>query len=130
MSKIDREIVFNKYGGKCAYCGDSLKRMQVDHIIPQRNFLDSIKKNYDIPIFLKHLKEDDLNHIDNLNPSCATCNNFKDTFSLRMFRKELEKQVNRAKKYSRNFRFALKFNQITETPKKIVFYFERLTNSK
>jgi 5-methylcytosine-specific restriction endonuclease McrA len=128
VSKKNREIVFNKYGGKCAYCGDNLKKMQVDHIIPQKNFLEYILKNYDIPYFLKHLGKEDVNHIDNLNPSCATCNRAKDTFSLRTFKIELQNQFNRAKKYSRNVRFALKFKQIVETPKEIVFYFEKFIN--
>jgi 5-methylcytosine-specific restriction endonuclease McrA len=132
MSKKNKELrltVFNKYNGKCAYCGDPLNKMQVDHIIPQRNFLESILKNYDIPEFLKHLKEDDVNHIDNLNPSCAVCNKAKDTFSLRVFRIELQDQFNRAKKYSRNLRFALKFNQVIETPSEIVFYFEKISSN-
>lgn len=40
LSKEDREKVFNKYGGRCAYCGcklKSIKDMQVDHFIPFRN---------------------------------------------------------------------------------------------
>lgn len=132
MSKKNKELrekVFNKYDGKCAYCGDKLIKMQVDHIIPQRNFLESILKKYDIPVFLKHLKEGDVNHIDNLNPSCAVCNKFKDTFSLRVFRRELQDQFNRAKKYSRNLRFALKFNQVVETPSEIVFHFEKVSEN-
>ena len=31
----DRQILFNKYEGKCAYCGDDLKKgWHVDHIEP------------------------------------------------------------------------------------------------
>lgn len=119
-----KEIVFNKYNGHCAYCGDKLIKMQIDHIIPQSNFYWHIKNNRDIPIFLNHLKEGDENHIDNLNPSCAVCNKAKDTFSLRVFRLELEDQINRAKKYSRNYRFALKYCQVIETKQPIVFHFE------
>ena len=34
ISKQQREAVFNKYGGRCAYCGCelTLRTMQVDHI--------------------------------------------------------------------------------------------------
>ncbi len=33
MKKSDRDIVFNKYGGKCAYCGCELQKgWHVDHI--------------------------------------------------------------------------------------------------
>ncbi|MCD8401334.1 HNH endonuclease [Tenacibaculum finnmarkense] len=129
MSNKNKELrdeIFKKYDGKCAYCGDDLKKMQVDHIIPQRNFLESIVNQNDIPCFLKHLKEEDVNHIDNLNPSCATCNKFKDTFSLSNFRRELGNQLSRAKKYSSNFRFALKYNQVKETPAEIIFHFEKV----
>lgn len=35
MKKSEREIVFNKYGGKCAYCGCDLhKGWHVDHLEP------------------------------------------------------------------------------------------------
>ena len=130
FKKDIREAVFNKYNGHCAYCGDKLKRMQIDHIIPQSNFLMHVENNYDVPKFLNHLTENDVNHIDNLNPSCQICNKAKDTFSLRFFKTELQEQLNRAKKYSRNYRFALKYGQVIETPKPIVFYFEKLNNKQ
>ena len=35
MKKTDREKVFNKCGGRCAYCGDELKKgWHVDHMEP------------------------------------------------------------------------------------------------
>ena len=34
-SKKDREIIFNKYGGKCSYCGDPLQKgWHVDELLP------------------------------------------------------------------------------------------------
>ena len=33
MKKIERELIFNKYNGKCAYCGCELKKgWHIDHI--------------------------------------------------------------------------------------------------
>ena len=53
-----RAIVFDKCGGKCAYCGvDLVKGWNVDHIKPQ--------------IF------GGTNDLENLNPSCKDCNNYK-----------------------------------------------------
>ena len=131
---MNRNEVYKKYNGHCAYCGDKLKfkDMQIDHIIPKSNFNHSVKTqimhpNIDlkqIPNFLKHLTIDDLNHIDNLNLSCRVCNKAKDSFHLELFRTELEVQHHRARLYSRNYRFALKYKQVKETPKPIVFYFE------
>jgi hypothetical protein len=35
MKKTDRELIFNKYGGKCAYCGCELEKgWHTDHIEP------------------------------------------------------------------------------------------------
>ena len=37
--KIDRQKVYDKYNGHCAYCGKpiTIKDNQVDHILPKRN---------------------------------------------------------------------------------------------
>jgi len=132
VKKQLREIVFNKCNEHCAYCGEELeyKNMQVDHIIPQRNFLIDITSESRTPGFLKHLTAKDLNHIDNLNPSCRICNKRKDTFHLELFRKEIASQVERAIKSSSNYRIAKRYGLIKETPKPIVFYFETLKTIK
>lgn len=126
FSKKKRLEIFNKLNGHCAYCGEKIeiKNMQVDHIIPQYNWETSIKNNWRIPGFLKHLTIDDMNHNDNLLPACRICNKWKSAHDLEFFRSELESQIERLNKRSSNFRIAKKFNQIKETPSKIVFYFE------
>ena len=53
MKKTTREIVYQKYGGKCAYCGNeiTLKEMQVDHILPKRlGGADSLENYSSSPI--------------------------------------------------------------------------------
>ena len=68
MMKIDRQKVYDKYNGHCAYCGKpiTIKNMQVDHILPKR------------------LGGTD--DIDNLNPSCRLCNHYKRANSIESFR--------------------------------------------
>jgi len=124
--KINRNQVYVKYKGHCAYCGEeiNIKDMQVDHIIPKRNFETSIKNNFRIPSFLKHLTLDDMNHIDNLNPTCRVCNNWKGSHYLELFRSEISEQVKRLNERSSNYRMAKKYGQLKETIKPIVFYFE------
>lgn len=124
---MKREEIFNKFGGRCAYCGDKLKRiesMTVDHIIPRYNF-SRVIENRSQPDFLKHLGAKDVNHPDNLFPSCRFCNKKKDTYTLEQFRWDLSEQLERAKKYSVNYRTALRFGQVKETPSDIIFYFEK-----
>ena len=54
--RVDRQKVYEKYNGHCAYCGKAIaiRDMQVDHILPKRN--------------------GGTDDIDNLNPSCRLCN--------------------------------------------------------
>lgn len=104
---IDREKVRAKYGGRCAYCGDLLgDRFQIDHIDPK--YIGG---------------KDDL---ENLNPSCARCNNWKQTFSIEQFRNEIQRQTERLAKYQSGYRLAKDFGLILETGVPIKFWFEIL----
>ena len=127
FSKKKREEVHGKYNGCCSYCGQDIaySDMQVDHIIPKSNFETTIHNKYRVPKFLNHLTLEDVNHIDNLNPSCRRCNKFKDSMDLETFREELQKQLERAETTSANFRRALQFGQVIKTPRDIVFHFEK-----
>lgn len=128
ISKSKREQIYSKYSGKCAYCGNDIdiKQMQVDHIIPKKNFLLHIKEKRKIPSFLSHLTEFDVNHIDNLMPSCNTCNNWKSAYDLEYFRSELQEQIKRLNERSSNYKIAKKYGQLIETPKPVIFYFETI----
>ena len=127
--KINRQEVYNKCGGHCAYCGEeiTIKEMQVDHIIPVSFFSDHIRSNKRVPKFLSHLKGIDVNHIDNLFPSCRVCNKWKSAFDLEFFRSELSEQVRRLNDYSSNYRIAKRYGLISEVNIPIVFYFEKIS---
>lgn len=134
-----RDLIFFKFGGKCAYCGEpihnmritkkGIERMELEHVVPKERFKKCILEGT-LPWFLKHLKENDVNHHTNLFPSCRTCNRYKSTLLLEDFRKELSLQVERAKNDSFNFKMALRYNQIVIKPKPIVFYFENFGDYK
>jgi 5-methylcytosine-specific restriction endonuclease McrA len=102
-----RNKIYNKFGGCCAYCGEeiTIKQMHIDHIYPQ--FLGGT---------------DD---IDNLNPACAPCNLWKKTYTVDEFRRQIELQAERLRKYQGGFRLAERFNQIKETGEPVIFWFER-----
>lgn len=119
MIKINRQEVYNKCNGKCGYCGMdiSFKEMQVDHIVSQFHYKLKIHTKY---------TDKDKNDISNLLPTCRVCNNWKSSHSLEQFRKEIKEQVRRLNDYSSNYRFAKKYNLVSETPHEIVFYFEML----
>jgi len=108
LSKKTREIVRNKYAGKCAYCGVLLgERFQVDHIHPV------LRGGCDL--------------IENLNPACARCNNWKLWHTVEEFRAEINMQVTRMTRDNAGLRLAFDFDQVEKTLLPVVFWFERVT---
>ena len=105
--KIDRQKVYEKYNGHCAYCGKviTIKDMQVDHILPKR------------------LGGTD--DIDNLNSSCRLCNHYKRANSIEIFRDfALGGIIKRLMKIY-IFRVALDYGMITINGWDKKFYYEK-----
>lgn len=116
ISKKLREQVYQKYNGHCAYCGCELeiKDMQVDHVL-------SVAR-------AKWIKDElDLNNIDNLMPSCRSCNYYKDTCSIETFRKNLSTLMERVRKQY-IFRLAEKYGMVQEMNWDGKFYFEKVND--
>ncbi len=127
ITKKQRELLFNKYDGKCAYCGCDLpKRWHVDHIEAVKREFEFVKKDgYHIPKCTGVLENPHLDRFDNLNPACPPCNHYKSSMPLESFRRELSHQVERARESSKNFRFAEKFGQVVVQESPIIFWFEK-----
>lgn len=68
VAKINRNVVYEKFNGRCAYCGKQIdiKDMQVDHF--------------------KAKRQGGTDDFDNLMPSCRRCNHYKRAESLENFR--------------------------------------------
>lgn len=107
MRKINRQAVFDKFGGHCAYCGRDIgiKQMQVDHIAPKYRTFD--------------------NGIENLNPSCAYCNHYKGGFEIESFRQNLM-QLDLTLAKTHKVRVAEGYGIVTIKPWDGVFYFEKV----
>lgn len=131
MSKKDREKVFKKYGGLCAYTGKPLgDDWQVDHAIP---------KYY---VLRKHDIKERINNIENLLPAIKIINHYKRALSVEGFRlymlnfhKRLSKLpkktvVERTKKRKEYmFKIAELFGITQDNPFSGKFYFETLNNN-
>lgn len=113
-----RERIYNKFSGRCAYCGEAitLKQMHVDHLKPIfRDWGD----NHPFP---EHGGTDTE---DNMMPSCVPCNLRKSTLPLESFRAEINLQVSRLRRDSAAFRLAERFGLIAETGNAVTFWFEQ-----
>lgn len=116
-----RKAVYDKYNGHCAYCGCVIdyKNMQVDHLIPLRNWNDS------------HT-EKELWSIENLMPSCRQCNHYKRANTLQGFREAIEQIPFKLKRDSYIYRIGIKYGMIEVKEHPVIFYFEnvKLQNNK
>jgi len=109
ISEKLRQLVYEKYNGKCAYCGTELiKGWHIDHIVPQ--------------------VYGGSNLFENLNPSCKDCNNYKCHTDLEGYRKQLSKMLNEKPEYlfksKTKMQVAMNMGSIQHTKWNEVFYFE------
>jgi len=129
MKKEDRQKVFDKFGGKCAYCGCELtKSFHCDHVEPiQRNKeFDREKRVFkQLPNSQSMFPQRD--NLDNIYPACASCNIQKHSYTLEEFRKNIQGFIEQLNLRFNQYKFAKKYGLVKETGNKVVFYFETLT---
>lgn len=116
ISKRERRQVYEKYGGRCAYCGTeiSVSQMQVDHLIPMEFYEAYQAEGIDI------------DQMDNYMPACRSCNNYKSTYTLERFRKSIERWPEVLMRDSVTYRNAVRFGLVVPNPHPVKFYFEML----
>jgi 5-methylcytosine-specific restriction endonuclease McrA len=151
VSKKNREIIFNKYGGRCAYCGDTLQKgWHVDELLPVRRKQKYIKAGL-FHVITKELKPkhhkglQDTNYewkegrwvadgmdyperlnIDNQMPSCPSCNINKHSMSLEDFRSLIAGFMKHLNEVNTQYKIAKRYGLVKEDIKPIVFYFEKI----
>lgn len=124
LSKKDREVLSKKYNGKCAYCGCELQKgWHADHIEPCRrnSHYNPVTHRWEFDGTYVNPEND---HIDNLNPSCASCNINKHSYTLEQFRESIQQFIPSLNEYVTQYKFAKRYGLIEETNKKVRFYFE------
>lgn len=119
--KIDRQKVYAKCDGHCAYCGNEItfKQMQVDHIEPHWHTFTAEEA------IIHNLKKGS-HDIENLNPSCARCNKWKSTYDLETFRNVIQTSIMRLERDTPNFKLARDYGLLNITEKPVIFYFEKI----
>lgn len=110
--RLLREFVLKKYNNHCAYCGVdlSINTLHIDHIQPKAmNGIDNI---------------------ENMNPSCKECNNYKGPLDIEMFRKCTANMMNKKLHYlfksKTKMQLAINLGIIIINKWDEQFYFEKL----
>lgn len=107
LTASERQQIYEKFGGRCAYCGCeiTIKDMQADHVVPL------------------HLGGAD--DISNLYPACRACNHYKSTYTVERFRETVERAYDTQMKCSATFRNLVRFGMIVRPRTDVKFWFER-----
>ncbi|MNJ68441.1 HNH endonuclease [compost metagenome] len=115
LKKSEREQVRQKYGGRCAYCGNDLgQRWHADHLAPVIRLPD------------QRIAEQLQNHnLANMMPACVPCNLSKGRQELEGWRAWLAGHVNSLNAYHPIYRLAKTYGLIAETGTAVVFHFEK-----
>lgn len=108
LSAKERKIMYEKYDGRCAYCGCKVtfRGMQIDHIVP--------------------LARGGLDELSNMTPACRSCNHYKHTMDIEEFRTYLEGIPKRLERDSIAYQVGLRFGLVKADKEKVVFYFEKV----
>ena len=64
--------------------------------------------------------------VKNMLPSCRSCNQYKSTYGLEVFREQLAKIPGRLERDVSTYGIAKRFGLIIEQPEPIEFYFEKI----
>jgi len=101
-----RKIVYKMYGGRCAYCGHSIKpdEMQIDHLT---------------------LCNDADDALENMLPVCPLCGTYKGKMSIEEFREELSKLPQLLEEII-FYKLARSYDLVEDgwSPRKVTFWFE------
>ncbi|HBG71442.1 MAG: hypothetical protein A2W93_14415 [Bacteroidetes bacterium GWF2_43_63] len=130
MTKKERQQVFEKYDGKCAYCGcDLANGWHADHINP---VIRDSKWNREKGRFEQTgtCRKPENETPENYNPACASCNIQKNSFTVEQFRSNIKQFVASLNRDSTQYKFAKRYGLIIESDKDVVFYFERIDAKK
>jgi len=129
-SKKDRKIIFNKYDGHCAYCGDLLQKgWHVDEMLAvKRNHkYDKSKQKFVWDGTYQHPER--LN-IDNQMPSCPSCNINKHSGTIEDFRNLISGFMKHLNEVNTQYKIAKRYGLVKEEVKPVVFFFEKFNRNE
>ena len=122
LSKAQRAALREKYGGRCAYCGNMLAdKWHADHIEPVVR-TDWFKKGSAPDYPARHT-------LENMNPACPPCNIDKHSMSLDDWRKVIQRSNEVLARDVSTFRRALRYGLVSLHSKPVLFFFEQFAPS-
>lgn len=130
LTKKQRAVVFEMFGGHCAYCGIELsKGWHADHVAPIYRKTKMVRTEGRFGSY-KYVQTGECfnpenDHAGNFMPSCRPCNIDKNVLELEDWRRSLERKPQVLRDNYSAWRHAERFGLVAQIGTKIVFHFER-----
>lgn len=129
LNKAQREQLRVKFDSRCAYCGEPLpKNWHADHLEPVQR-VDKYVRGIGL-VRTNELEYPQRDTIENMMPACPPCNIDKHVMRLEDWRIKLQGACGVLSRNNPTYRHAVRFGLLAETQIKIVFHFEKLTQSE
>ena len=111
IDKAKRQAVFDKFDGRCSYCGKGITRksFQVDHFIPKLS--------------------GGTDELENLMPACRSCNGYKSSYTLEWFRANIQSATDVQRSSNSMFRLLERYGIVKQVKTEVVFHFEKAGKS-
>jgi hypothetical protein len=123
LTKAQRAMLHDKYGGKCAYCGCELpKKWHADHLEPVERKLKYVPGKG--AVCTGEMYHPEADNINNMMPACPACNIDKHSYPLEFWRQQIQDSCNILARNITTYRRAKRFGLVAETGSIINFYFE------
>lgn len=138
--KEQRLFIYNKFGGRCAYCGEELNgKFHVDEIEPCRRKQKWVRpmwtngppesEDSETQLVPGRWVDDGYEHPDRLNvdnqyPACPSCNINKHSGSVEDFRALITGFKKHLNEVSTQYKIYKRYGMVQEVDKPVVFYFE------
>ena len=125
LTKAQRAALREKFGGRCAYCGNPLgEKWHADHIEHVERELQRVPGRGLVATGRMHRPERDT--LENMNPACPPCNIDKHSMSLEDWRGIIQRSNEVLTRDVSTFRRALRYGLVQLTTQPVLFYFERV----
>lgn len=122
LTKAQRAALREKFGGRCAYCGQQLgERWHADHV-------EAVVRDWWKPGSPAQYPERDT--LENMNPACPPCNIDKHSLSLESWRQMIQRTNEVLERDVSTFRRAVRYGLVELSTAPVLFYFERVAQAQ
>ncbi|MDE9484040.1 HNH endonuclease [Xenorhabdus bovienii] len=133
LTKKQRAVIREKFGGRCAYCGHELPATgwHADHAEPVERLSKFVRDERGFGKFIPtgEMMRPENDTIENMMPSCRSCNIYKHSLDIETFRSAITRELQNSINRTQCLRTGQRLGILKLDAAPIVFWFETYTEN-